>query len=43
MARYGRQQIWPNGLLDAPWAEVEAIADEIEELVKRENKSSSEG
>jgi hypothetical protein len=43
MARYGRQQIWPEGLLEAPWNEVEAIADEIAELVKIENKASSEG
>lgn len=38
MARYGNQQIWPDGLINAPWFEVLEVHSAICALVELESE-----
>ena len=38
VAKYGNQQIWPGGVMNAPWVEVLDFHDAICALVELESK-----
>jgi hypothetical protein len=42
VARYGNQQIWPEGVINAPWFEVLDLHGAICALVELENSSDDD-